>query len=102
MLSGRPTLHTLQGARELEPGDAVVCPRGRRGAHRLENATGESLRFVIVSTMLMPEVVGVPGARRGLHDDRAAVHEGTHDPEEHGRMLRVFERSAGRPVPPDA
>jgi hypothetical protein len=27
--------------------------------------------------------------------------EGIHDPEQHGRLLRVFERAQGRPVPPD-
>jgi hypothetical protein len=27
---------------------------------------------------------------------------GEHDPDDHGRLLRVFERDAGKPVPPDA
>jgi len=27
--------------------------------------------------------------------------EAIHDPEQHGRLLRVFERAQGRPVPPD-
>ena len=39
VLAGRPTLETLIGiARVLEPGEVVVCPAGRDGAHRLTNA----------------------------------------------------------------
>jgi hypothetical protein len=28
--------------------------------------------------------------------------EGLNDPDEHGRLVRVFERGRGRPIPPDA
>jgi uncharacterized cupin superfamily protein len=52
VLAGAPTLVTLDGDRELAPGEVVACLRG-------------------------------------------------HDPESHGRLVRVFERDAGRPVPPD-
>jgi uncharacterized cupin superfamily protein len=37
VLAGTPTVHTLDESRELATGEVVVCPRGRRGAHRLEN-----------------------------------------------------------------
>jgi uncharacterized cupin superfamily protein len=36
VLSGRPTLRTLDGSRRLEPGDVVACPVGRAGAHQLQ------------------------------------------------------------------
>jgi uncharacterized cupin superfamily protein len=60
VLTGRPTLRTLEGERVLEPGEVVACPAGRRGAHRLDNATGEPVRVLVVSTMLAPEVVEFP------------------------------------------
>ncbi len=101
VLAGTPTVHTLEGERELVAGDVVACPRGRRGAHRLENRSQEPARVVIVSTMLMPEVVEYP--------ERGNVFVMTEPPysdaplnEDFGRILRVFERDAGRPVPPDA
>jgi uncharacterized cupin superfamily protein len=56
VLSGRPTLRTLDGERELVPGEVVAHPAGRAGAHRLDNATEEPVRLLIVSTMLAPEI----------------------------------------------
>ena len=60
VVSGRPTLRTLSGSRELEPGEVVACPAGRAGAHRLDNATDEPVRVLIVSTMFSPEVNEFP------------------------------------------
>ena len=60
VLQGRPTLRTLEGERALEPGEVVGCPAGRAGAHRLDNATDEPVRVLVVSTMLAPEVVEFP------------------------------------------
>jgi uncharacterized cupin superfamily protein len=100
VLGGSPTLHTLEGSRELATGDVVVCRRGRAGAHRLENASAEAARVLIVSTMVMPEVVEYPDS--GIVMTEPPYTEGVRDPEEHGRLLRVFEREQGRPVPPDS
>ena len=101
VLSGTPTLHTLGGSRELVPGEVMVCRRGRSGAHRLENASSESARVLIVSTMLMPEVVEYPERGHVFVMSEPPYTEGVHDPDEHGRLLRVFEREQGQPVPPD-
>ena len=60
VLRGRPRLRTLEGERVLEPGEVVGCPAGRAGAHRLDNATDEPVRVLVVSTMLAPEVVEFP------------------------------------------
>jgi uncharacterized cupin superfamily protein len=60
VLSGRPTLRTLDGERGLEPGEVVACPTGRRGAHRLDNRAEEPARVLIVSTMLAPELNEYP------------------------------------------
>jgi uncharacterized cupin superfamily protein len=102
VLAGAPTLHTLDGSRELATGEVVVCRRGRAGAHRLENAVDEPARVLIVSTMLMPEVVEYPDEGRTFVMTEPPYTEGTHDPEQHGRLLRVFTTDEGRPVPPDS
>ena len=60
VLSGRPTLRTLEGERTLEPGEVVACPNGRAGAHRLDNREGEAARVLVISTMLAPELSEYP------------------------------------------
>jgi uncharacterized cupin superfamily protein len=56
VVEGRPTLTTLEGERELAPGEVVAFPAGRSGAHRLDNRTGERVRVLVVSTMRAPEI----------------------------------------------
>jgi uncharacterized cupin superfamily protein len=101
VVAGAPTLHTLEGSRELATGEVVVCRRGRSGAHRLENRADDPARVLIVSTMLMPELVEYPESGRVFAMTEAPYSEGKHDPEEHGRIVRVFKRDDGTPVPPD-
>jgi uncharacterized cupin superfamily protein len=101
VLAGTPTLHTLDGSRELQVGDVVACPRGRKGAHRLENAGGEPARVVIVSTMLMPEIVEYPEDGRVFVMTEPPYTDAPLDPDK-GRILRVFKRDDANPVPPDA
>lgn len=101
VLAGTPTLHTLEESRELATGDVVVCPRGRRGAHRLENRSSEVARVLIVSTKLMPEIVEYPERDDVFVMTEAPYTQGANDPVQHGRILRVFDRVQGRPVPPD-
>lgn len=60
VVAGRPTLRTLEGARELSPGEVVAFPTGRRGAHRLDNRTEEPVRVLLVSTMIGPELNEYP------------------------------------------
>ena len=60
VVSGRPTLRTLDGERQLEEGEVVSFPAGNRGAHRLDNRSEEPVRVLIVSTMVAPEVVEYP------------------------------------------
>lgn len=66
VLSGRPTLRTFDGERELVPGEVVACPRGRAGAHRLDNHTEEPARVLVLSTMKAPEVVEYPDSGKVL------------------------------------
>src|SRR5438874_5807081 len=56
VLSGRPTLRTIDGERELRAGEVVACPADRRGAHRIDNRSDAPARFLIVSTMISPEL----------------------------------------------
>jgi uncharacterized cupin superfamily protein len=60
VVSGRPTLDTGAERRELVPGEVVACPRGRAGAHRIDNRTGEPVRVLVVSTMVAPDINEYP------------------------------------------
>ena len=60
VIAGRPTLRSLEGERELAPGEVVGCPVGPAGAHRLDNRTDEPVRVLVVSTMVAPEVNEYP------------------------------------------
>ena len=64
VLAGRPTLRSLDGERELEPGDVVACPPGPAGAHRIENRGDEPVRFLAVSTMIAPDIVTYPESNK--------------------------------------
>jgi uncharacterized cupin superfamily protein len=103
VLAGKPTLYTLEESRELATGEVVSCLRGRRGAHRLENHAVDVARVLIVSTQLMPEVVEYPERENG-----GGVFVMTEPPytdapydEARGRILRLFWRDDGLPIPPD-
>ena len=57
VLDGSPTLRTADGERRLAAGDIVVFRTGREGAHRIDNRTDASVRVLVVSTMIAPDVV---------------------------------------------
>lgn len=60
VLAGRPTLRGLNGERELAPGDVAAFPRGREGAHRIDNRGDEPARVLMVSTMHGPDINEFP------------------------------------------
>jgi uncharacterized cupin superfamily protein len=60
VLEGAPTLRTLDAERQLERGEVVACPAGRRGAHELRNESEASVRVLIVSTMRAPDINEFP------------------------------------------
>jgi uncharacterized cupin superfamily protein len=76
VLAGRPTLRTLEGERQLDPGELVAFRTGPEGAHRLDNRTDEPVRLLMVSTMRAPDVIRYP--------DSDKVNARTHAP---GRPL---------------
>ncbi len=60
VIAGTPTLRTLEGESQLAPGDVVVFARGRRGGHTLCNRSSEVVRYLMLSTKAVPEVVEYP------------------------------------------
>jgi uncharacterized cupin superfamily protein len=90
VLSGRPTLRTVEGERDLEPGEVVAFPAGRRGAHQVLNRSDEPARVLIASTMLYPEVVE--------HPDSSKVLAISGRPDETAAMFLAFRRDDAVPV----
>ena len=60
VLSGRPSLRTPEGTSELEPFDVVFFPRGPEGAHQVRNDSGEAVRVLMWSTVVVPTVSVYP------------------------------------------
>jgi uncharacterized cupin superfamily protein len=86
VLSGNPTLRTLDGTHVLGPGDVIACPVGRRGAHQLQNRTNDPVRALIVSTMNYPDTAEMPDSDKILV---ISDPPGTPD-----RLFAAFPRSA--------
>jgi uncharacterized cupin superfamily protein len=60
VLTGRPTLRTPSGRRELQPWDLAFFPDGPDGAHKVTNETDETLRVAILSNKGDPGVAIYP------------------------------------------
>jgi uncharacterized cupin superfamily protein len=60
VLSGRPTLRTPDGERELEPWDLAFFPATEEGAHKVTNRGDETLRVAILSTKNDPGLAFYP------------------------------------------
>jgi uncharacterized cupin superfamily protein len=60
VLEGRPTLRTPEGRTELAPMDVVFFPKGPEGAHELRNDTGEPVRVVMWSNLVVPTATSYP------------------------------------------
>lgn len=54
VLTGRPTLRSPDGERELRPWDCVFCAGDESGAHKVTNRTDEPSRVVVWSNRLSP------------------------------------------------
>ena len=60
VLSGRPSLRTPSGWRDLEEGEVVAFGVGEEGAHQLVNGTSEEIRVLAISTGGAPDIVMYP------------------------------------------
>jgi uncharacterized cupin superfamily protein len=81
VVSGRPTLRTPEGERELEPGDVVSFPEGPEGAHSVAAAGDATVRVIMLSTLHWPDVSIYPDS------DKFGVFPGNPDD------MRLFRRS---------
>lgn len=64
VLTGRPTLRTPHGERELAPWDAVCFPTGAEGAHKVTNRGEEPARVAMLSTRNDPGVAVYPDSNK--------------------------------------
>jgi uncharacterized cupin superfamily protein len=64
VLEGAPTLRTPTGERQLRPGDMTLFRRGPAGSHQVINRSPEPVRFLMVSTMVHPEVGEYPDSSK--------------------------------------
>ncbi len=64
VLAGSATVRTADGEQTLEPGDVAAFPTGPEGAHQVRNASGETVRVAIVSTMNEFGIVEYPEEKR--------------------------------------
>jgi uncharacterized cupin superfamily protein len=60
VLSGRPSIRTPEGWRELDPGEVVSFPRGPDGAHQVANRGDEESRVLMLSELNGPAVSVYP------------------------------------------
>lgn len=64
VISGHPTLRTLDGERQLDEGELVAFPTGSGGAHRIDNRSQLPARVLLLSTMLAPEINEYPDSEK--------------------------------------
>lgn len=62
VLSGEAVLRTPAVETEISAGDYVAFPADEAGAHAIRNEADEPLRYLSVSTMTEPDVLGYPDA----------------------------------------
>lgn len=84
VLSGRPSLRTPDGVRELEEGETLRFPLGEEGAHQIRNESEETATFLAISSSGRPDVIAYP--------DSGKIGVGERLPQ--GGGLRAFFRRA--------
>lgn len=60
VLSGRPSLRSSSGWRELAQGEVVVFRAGEHGAHQIVNRGQDLVTLFVLSTMIAPEITEYP------------------------------------------
>ena len=60
VLRGTPTLRSPEGERELAEGEVVACPPGRAGAHQLINGSDSVVRYLMISSKALADVIEYP------------------------------------------
>jgi uncharacterized cupin superfamily protein len=78
VLSGRPSLRTPEGWRDLAEGDVVPFLPVAAGAHQLANRTTEAVRFLSISTNGSPDIVLYPDSGKVGAFTRGPADTGFH------------------------
>jgi uncharacterized cupin superfamily protein len=60
VLSGRPSLRSPSGWRELTEGEVIAFRAGAEGAHQIVNRGQDQATFFVLSTMIAPEITEYP------------------------------------------
>ena len=60
VLDGAVTVRREEGEEELRRGDTALFARGPSGAHQIVNRSDRPARFLMVSTMIEPEILEYP------------------------------------------
>jgi len=76
VLEGRPSLRAPGGWRELSPGEIVSFTVGEEGAHQVVNRSAGTVRVLLVSTMIAPEINLYPDSGKLLAATRPPGGEG--------------------------
>jgi uncharacterized cupin superfamily protein len=64
VLSGRLSLRTPEGDRELAVGEVVACPAGPKGGHQLRNVGDEPARAIIASSKADADFLVYPDSNK--------------------------------------
>ena len=82
ILEGRPTLRHPGGEEAVEPMDVICFPVGPEGAHKFTNKTDETVRVMLISTMVDPAMAVYPDS------DKIGVFPGADHREDHVLVRR--------------
>jgi uncharacterized cupin superfamily protein len=80
VISGQPSVRHPGGVERLAPWDVVCFPTGPDGAHQVRNETGDTVRVLMWSTVVLPTATVYPdsgkvGVWTGNADDDAVVRQ---------------------------
>ena len=96
VLSGRPSLRTPEGTRELEEGEALHFPLGEEGAHQILNRSEETVVLLAVSSSGRPDVVVYPDSDKIGIGERLPQGGGLRAFLQARRSRRLLRRRASR------
>jgi uncharacterized cupin superfamily protein len=75
VLEGDVTVRHPEGVDVLSPGDVTAFPVGPQGAHKVSNASDETVRVVMLSTKEDPAYAIYPDSNKiGIHTGRPEEH----------------------------
>ncbi len=101
VLSGRPTLRTPEGERELKTGEALRFPLGEDGAHQIINRSEETATFLAVSSSGRPDIVVYPDSDKIGVGERLPRGGGLRSFFRRGDSVDYFEGESGPDEPGD-